>query len=410
MPEPYMPRDRLSLWYLGEPAVPRIVGELVLQQGGRGVALAYSKEWITSGFALSEDLPLIADLLIAPQIDTAAGAVDDARPDRWGERVIRKFEVSPRMSILEYLLFAGDDRYGALGVSSSSQTYTPWTRAPMPALDSLTEMAEVVRKVLANEPVPELQRRLVRPGASLGGARPKSLIAIDDEPWLIKFPEGEELDLPLIEHATMSLAAQCLIDVAPTRALPLHDQHAVAVRRFDRAGSSRLHVMSANVALRAAGETDLGYPQLSQLLRRLAPADRIAQQQLQLFRRMVFNILMDNTDDHEKNHALIRLADGTWELSPAFDVVPSAQGLGYQQLVVGNAGSESTLSNALSQARQFGLKRPAATEVVRELCAGVNRWKQQFKDHGIAQRDIDILAQYIDGAHLGAQRREFLRD
>jgi len=408
MVDPYVPRDQLSLWYLGDPAQPRIVGEIALQHGARGVSLRYAAQWLQSGFALSEDLPLVADLFVAREKDTAAGSVDDARPDRWGERVIRKFEASQRMSLLEYLLFAGDDRYGALGVSQSPDAYEPWKRTPMPMLESLAEMAEVVRKVLANETVPELQRRLVRPGASLGGARPKSLIEIDREPWIVKFPEGEELDMPLIEHATMLLATQCGIDAAPTRALKVRDQHAVAVRRFDRAGARRLHAVSANVALRAAGESEMSYLHFSQLLRRVAAADRIGSEQRQLFKRMVFNILVDNTDDHEKNHALLRQADGTYRLSPAFDVVPSAQGLGYQQMIVGDQGSESSLSNALSQSRQFGLDRQSATKIVREISTSVARWKEHFAGCGVADRDLEVLAQYIDGTRLRGQRQEFL--
>ena len=146
-------------------------------------------------------------------------------------------------------------------------------------------MAEVVRKVLANEAVPERQLRLVRPGASLGGARPKSLITMDGEPWLVKFSKGEEIDTPLVEHATMELARSCGVEAATTRALPVGSGHSVAVRRFDRAGPARLHAVSAHVALRAAGE-ERGYPQLAQLLRRVAPAGEIRSQQAQLFRRM----------------------------------------------------------------------------------------------------------------------------
>jgi serine/threonine-protein kinase HipA len=101
----------------------------------------------------------------------------------------------------------------------------PWPTAPLASLADLDEMAQVVRKVLANEPVPELQRRLIRPGTSLGGARPKSLIAIDGEPWLVKFAEGEDTDTELIEHASMTLAAGCGIQVATTRALPVHGRH-----------------------------------------------------------------------------------------------------------------------------------------------------------------------------------------
>jgi serine/threonine-protein kinase HipA len=349
---------------------------------------------------------LTPGLFVPAGKDTAAGAVDDARPDRWGERVIRKFEKSPRLSILEYLLFAGEDRYGALGVSESGDTYMPWRSAPVPDLASLQEMAEVVRKVLANEAVPELQQRLVRPGVSLGGARPKSLIAIEGEPWLVKFSEGEELDTELVEHAAMTLAARCGIEVAPTRALAVGGRHAVAIRRFDRVGGARLHAVSAHVALRAVGE-EPGYPQLAQLLRRMAPAAAIRRQQEQLFRRMVFNILVDNTDDHEKNHALLRQPDGAWLLAPAFDVVPAAQGLGYQAILVGDAGAESSLANALSQVRAFGLAPAAGREIVAEVARGVAGWQPHFRSLGVRDADIDMLAQYLDGDRLGRERQEF---
>ena len=406
MLEKYIPKDRLFLWWLGDPAQLCPVGELGLAAGGRAVSLRYSPNWLRSGFPLSEDLPLVDDLFVPREKDCAAGAVDDARPDRWGERVIRKFEATPRLSILEFLLFAGDDRCGALGVSLRAEAYEPWRSGPLPSLDSLQEMAEVVQKVLSNEAVPELQRRLVMPGASLGGVRPKSLITINGEPWLVKFSEGEEINTPLIEHATMALARLCGVEVAQTQALPVGTGHAVAVRRFDRAGQARLHAVSAHVALRAAGE-EFGYPQLAQLLRRVAPAEAIRSQHAQLFRRMVFNILMDNTDDHEKNHALLRQANGHYRLSPAFDVVPSAQGLGYQAMLVGDQAMESTLVNALSQARQFGLTADAARAVIKEVSAGVAGWKGAFTAKGVMGRDIDLLAQYIDGDKLRRQRGEF---
>ncbi len=402
----YKPKDTLPLWWLGggeAEATP--IGLLSLAEGNRKVGLQYSEAWLTSGFALSEDLPLVSQLFLPREKDQAAGAVDDARPDRWGERVIRKFEQTQRLSVLEYLLFAGDDRSGALGVSQSEEAYVPWPSDPAPDLGSLDEMAEVVRKVLADEPVPEIQKRLLRPGASLGGARPKSLITIDGAPWLVKFSEGEDMDTELIEHASMTLAASCGIEVASTRALQAGGRHAVAIRRFDRAGGMRLHAISANVALRAAGE-ELGYPQLAQLLRRLAPARQIASQQAQLFRRMVFNILIDNTDDHEKNHALLRQPDGSYLLAPAFDVLPAAQGLGYQALGVGAAGSESTIENALSRSQDFGLKPAAAREIAGQVASVTDRWKDHFVQAGVRKADMAILSQYLDGNRLGDQRRE----
>lgn len=404
MTEPYQPIDTLTLWWLGDPAAPCLIGDLRLVQGNRAVALAYAPSWLAGGFELSADLPLIPGLAVPREKDQVAGAVDDARPDRWGERVIQRFEKSPRLSLLEFLLFAGDDRYGGLGVSLRPDTYVPWLTAPVPDLGSLAEMADVVRKVLANEPVDERQRRLIRPGVSLGGARPKSLLALDGEPWLVKFSEGEEQDVELIEHASMTLAARCGITVSPTRALPVGTGHAVAIRRFDRQAGRRLHAISAKVALRAAGE-DLGYPQLAQLMRRLAPPAQIASQQEQLFRRMVFNILMDNTDDHEKNHTLLRQPGGHWLLSPAYDIVPSANGLGYQALLVGDAAAQSTLDNALSQVRAFGLTTTSARRIVSDIAREVDGWQAHFASRGVRSRDLSVLAQYLDDGPLGQQRR-----
>lgn len=406
----YQPQDRMSLWWLGDPAQPRLIGHIFLADSARRVALEYAPDWLArgkGGFALSEDLPLQPGIFLPPARDMAAGALDDARPDRWGERVIRLLDRPPRLSLLEFLYFAGDDRFGALGVSLNPQAYAPRQRGPSPTFNGLAQMHQAVQHVLVGDKVPENQARLLRPGVSFGGMRPKSLIQLDGEPWVVKFSDGVEMDTPMIEHATMQLAGRCGIRVAPTRALPVAGSHAVAVRRFDRRAGRRLHVVSAHVALRAAGEK-MGYPELAQLLRRMGRPAQIKAQQEELFRRMVFNILIDNTDDHEKNHALIRGEDGFYELSEAFDIVPSAQGLGYQQLRVGAAGTESTLENALSESRSYGLGRDAATAIVRDICRVVEGWKDSFAAQGVTSGDLDLLAQYIDGPRLIEQRREGL--
>jgi serine/threonine-protein kinase HipA len=407
MDEVYKPRDALSLWWLGQgPAQPLLVGKLVLADGNRKVGLEYAAGWLQGGFALSEDLPLVRGLFLPRERDMAAGAVDDARPDRWGERVIRNLYKPARLSVLEYLYFAGDDRFGALGVSTTSDEYRPSRGGAMASLASLPEMERAIAAVLADEKLDERLVRLVRPGPSFGGGRPKSLVEMDGVPWVVKFPEGEAFDTELVEHATMRLAAQCGIQVAETRALPLSRGHAVAVKRFDRAGDSRSHVISANTVLRATG-SPMGYPELAQSLRRIARAPAIRGHQKELFKRMVFNILMDNTDDHEKNHAFVRAADGFYDLSPAYDVVPSVQGLRQQQLRVGKAQADSSLENALSDVRAFGLTRDAAVESVKQVVAAVDGWKEFFTGHGVGARDMDQLVQYIDGSDLKAQRAEF---
>jgi serine/threonine-protein kinase HipA len=160
-------------------------------------------------------------------------------------------------------------------------------------------------------------RRLVAPGATLGGARPKALLTIGGVPWIVKFGEaGAPTDSPLVEHAAMTLAAKAGIDVCATIPVRLTHGHAVAVQRFDRAGAMRVHALSAHVALRAVGQ-EYGYPELALLLlRRRGEAEGFVQRGEQLFRRLVFNILIDNTDEHEKNHALIVNAAQRYRLSP----------------------------------------------------------------------------------------------
>lgn len=407
-PVRYQPTDRLYLWLVTQPSQPVLIGELNLLRATRGVSLRYAEDWLRRGFPLSEDLPLIDDELLPVEQGIAIGAVDDARPDRWGERVIRFLDKPPRLSLLEYLYFAGDDRFGALGVSTSADEYLPRRLGPLPALSDTDTIHELIRKVQANEAVPEAQQRLISPGVTLGGARPKALLEIAGEQWVVKFADGEPTDTPLIEHASMLLAQRADIRVAQTQAVRLTHGHAVAIKRFDRDHGARLHCLSASVALRAAAER-YGYPELAQLLRRrgVAEGDQNVRDMHELFRRMVFNILIDNTDDHEKNHALVATDAQQYRLSPAYDVLPSGQALGFQQLRVGDDEADSTLLNALSMAQMFALNKNAAIQQVRAVAAVVNEWQEHFKECGVTRGDIDSYAEQIDRPFLRDQRREF---
>lgn len=404
--------DRLSLWWLADPAQPAFVGALnLVKTGARGVSLTYAAAWRSKGFALSEDLPL-SDLEHLPtEKDAAAGAVDDARPDRWGERVIRHIDRPPRLSTLEMLYFAGDDRFGALGVSVSDAEYVPRYRGALPHLADVDALHQLVQQVLRGLPVAEAQRRLLAPG-TLGGARPKTLVEIDGAQWVLKFAEEDMSAEPLAEHAAMTLAASAGIHVAHTRPVPFgRGRAAVAVRRFDReAGGRRVHALSAHVALRAAA-AELSYPELAQLLRRRGPTegDLNRMQMAELFRRMVFNILIDNTDDHEKNHVLLVRPDQQLVLSPAFDVVPAGQSLGYQSMVVGERGAESSIDNALSLSRQFWLEPKAALAHAADVARVVEGWRAHFTRAGVPAELVERLGVAIDRPFLREQRAGLLR-
>src|SRR3990172_369757 len=163
MSDAYRPTDQLFLWLLTDPAQPTLVGELNTVRSLHGVSLRYAEAWRQGGFALSDDLSLGGEEFLPTERDTAAGAVDDARPDRWGERVIKFLDKPPRLSLLEYLYFAGDDRFGALGVSTSREQYLPRRLGPLPTLADTATIQDLVRKVLANEPIAPEQRRLISP-------------------------------------------------------------------------------------------------------------------------------------------------------------------------------------------------------------------------------------------------------
>jgi serine/threonine-protein kinase HipA len=403
----YKPVDTLYLWLLTDPSQPGAIGEINLVRSTQGVSLRYLDSWLQQGFSLSEDLPLIDQEFLPAERGTAAGAVDDARPDRWGERIIRFIDKPKRLSLLEYLYFAGDDRFGALGVSTSPTEYLPRRLGPLPALADADQIQELIRKVQNNEAVPRAQERLISPGATMGGARPKALVNIGGHQWVIKFADGDPADTPLIEHASMTLAAKASIRVAQTMPVRLVHGHAVAIKRFDRERGRRLHSISARVALQAAAE-GFGYPELAQLLRRkgVVDGDVYVAHMRELFRRMVFNILIDNTDDHEKNHALLVTDSQQYELSPAYDVLPSGQALGFQQMRVGEQEADATLVNALSMSRMFSLSKDEAVEELRSVVRVVDGWKEHYAECGVTPGDIDLYAEHIDRPFLKDQRDE----
>lgn len=413
-PRTYVPQDRLYVWAMLNPAAPTLVGEVSLSRLVTDCAtFTYTPDWWN--FPLSEDLPLIpGQMFSAGQRDTAPGAIDDARPDRWGERIIRHIDRPARLSILEMLLFAGDDRFGALGISLSATQYIPRHLGPYPQLADVARLASAIEDVQTQAPISAEIQRLIQPGVTLGGARPKALLQTGAGPCVIKFSELDDpVDTPLIEHATMTLAAQAGLCVAKTGVLPLplrHGKvrHALTIERFDRLGPYRVHCLSAKTALRAASLPE-SYGALASILLRLGHPNRQAAMREELFQRMVFNILMDNTDDHERNHSIsLNLSDGYYDLTPAYDVVPSLQNLGYQALTVGSSGAESSLENALTDINEFGIKKPRAIALIQQVAATVEQWAGHFRQCGVCHADMEQLAASIDRDALRQQRRAFL--
>ncbi|WGZ95061.1 MAG: type II toxin-antitoxin system HipA family toxin [Candidatus Thiothrix putei] len=403
-----LPGNELAVWNLTDPQTPVRVGTASLALGGRGVAFVYERSWLANGYSLSGDMPLQRAVLTPTVRDRLFGALDDAMPDRWGERAIRFIDNPPRATALDFLYYAGDHRFGALGFSVEQSRYVPHRGEPLPSADSIHALQALIERIDANEPLTEQEKLIAGTTKTMGGAHPKALVTMEGTDWIAKFPRGANIDLGLIEHASLRLAAQAGITVAHSVALPGLFGHVVAVERFDRRANQRLRTLSAKTVLLAgvgfgAPLDELSYGAMAAFVLQAGAADVQTQQRAELFRRMAFNILIENSDDHEKNHAFVFDA-GFWSLAPAFDVLPNTSNAGYQQMGVGQQGALGTLDNALSECGLFGLSREQAIEEWFKVAAVVAEWDQVFASFGVSGKDIGYLRTFIDQPERKAMR------
>jgi serine/threonine-protein kinase HipA len=222
--------------------------------------------------------------------------------------------------------------------------------------------------------IPKPLKRLLLRGGSLGGARPKASFAHEGALWLAKFPAvGDPLDVQTLEALALGLAANCGIRVPQCMTLPIgRGETAFLSRRFDRFGDNarqRQHFLSAGALLDIPYESSDGsYLDFARVIRRLSVQPKA--DLVELFRRMVFNLLIDNTDDHLKNHGMLCVGGDRYVLSPAFDLVPQLTNLGYQMLSIDGTTQESSLELAINAAPHFDLSEDEAGAIVREM-AGV---------------------------------------
>ena len=266
---------------------------------------------------------------------------------------------------------------------------------PTPRLEELLEAA---RRLEADEPLSEPLATALLRGTSIGGARPKALLEDERGKYVAKFASSTD-HYPMVraEQAAMNLAERCGLRVCVTRRTLSLGKDVLLVERFDRvatpSGESRRLVVSALTLLRLhESEARLAsYLDLAGALRRWG-ADPAAELP-ELFRRMVFNILVGNTDDHARNHALFW--DGSaYRLTPAYDICPDLRAgrTAFQAMAVGRDGRRSTLKNALSEAGQFGLSKAAArAEVERLVDAARAHWRAAADAAGIDARTLALL-------------------
>lgn len=397
----------LWVWYPRNPGAPEKVGTVSLIPATRRCSFVYDDAWRETGFALSPDMPLgrKGGIILPRDGWEAPGALADAMPDRWGRSTIDAIDRPKRRTALDYLYYAGDRRFGALGISTSPDEYQPCPADPLPTVDSMEEANALIQRILAREPLTDHEKRLLQSGRTMGGAQPKVLVSIDGEEWIAKFPNGGNVDQPLIEHASMVLAREIGLRPVESTVHPIGHEHVVLTRRFDRRGGERLHALSAKTMLIL--EDFESYGAMAAVIRGhgVPEPEEISAQRRELFARMAFNILMDNTDDHTRNHAFVRRSSGHYDLAPAYDIPPQMNGLGEQAIPIAYGVDGFDIAAAAGSAASFGMSMDEARQVWLEVAAGVSRWKEVFSGVGVQGADIDYLADFLDSDEKLAMRQ-----
>ena len=291
----------------------------------------------------------------------------DSLPDSWGRKVLEA-QFEKRLSDIETLCITNEDRVGALMFSQALPIVVPKMNHSTFLIEDISKATRQLE--LSMEVSPEM-RRLLQHGGSLGGARPKTTIVHEQQRYLAKFPAlGDDHDVELLEKCILDLAQQCGIEVPPSVLLPVGRGHALLVARFDRQGligqETKKHYLSASALMNVSYEShDGSYVEFANILRRISmqPAKDLEQ----LFLRLVFNLIIDNTDDHVKNHGILHVDQGQYRLSPAFDMVMQMTNLGYQELAIMPGKHHSKMSYALEIAPLLGIGDAQAQHVILHL-------------------------------------------
>ncbi|NIM40284.1 MAG: type II toxin-antitoxin system HipA family toxin [Hydrogenophaga sp.] len=356
------------------------------QLGGR---LSYAPAYVADAGAYAFDpvaLPLRhkARGIRFTGVGGLPGALQDACPSGYGADLLQADHGRP-LSALEMLELGAGDTIGALEVCLDIERKRAF-RSP-----ELSELAALVHELDEGQSPSRAIRRLLGDGAtSAGGDRPKATITSEGRLWLAKMQDRSDTPfLPAKEFVVMRLAADSGITVPEVRLETLASHHVYLIERFDRLGDPRAPqrrpFVSAHTALRLSPASTTGDPArsylvLADMLRRWGAANPALDADLaELWRRMAFNALVGNADDHPRNHGFYRL-DGTWRLSPAFDVTPLSTYRGVLRLAVGADGSaEATAGRLLQSAPHFGVAPADAAGWLHGTAARVHdRWADEL--------------------------------
>jgi len=335
------------------------------------------------------------------------GALRDSGPDWWGRRVIERHAGMAQLTELDYLLQSSDDRAGALGFGLGPKPPAP-KRAFNKQID-LERLQALADAILTDEKLPADAEKgqveeLLLAGTSMGGARPKVVVVDEDEALNIaKFnsPKDDKWNHARVEHAMLTLARSCGLTVADSKVVTVGARDVLLVKRFDRehtrSGYLRARMVSGLTLLRAEDSHQSrdrwSYILLVEEIRRVSEDPK--RDAIELFKRMCFNALISNTDDHPRNHAMIA-KDKPWRLSPAYDLTPTPHVSLERRdlaLICGDQGRIINSKNLLSQAGRFLLGQAEAKRILTDMRAQVTDiWYSTARREGVSEVDCERIA------------------
>lgn len=390
--------------------VPLLIGLLAYSDSSRGgvFSFAYDKAFLTSAFRLQIDpiLTLHSSELYNDKADKNFRAFLDSSPDRWGRILMQRraaiearkgIRVTSRLNELDYLLGVHDSyrmggiRFKRVGADAFLDDNSEFAAPPMASLRELEHAAMQIEKDdnIDSDEYYRWLKMLISPGSSLGGARPKACVADEQgHLWIAKFPNlNDTHDVGAWEMVCYELALAAGVDMYPSEIRQLSSQHhTFLTKRFDRDGEKRLHFSSAMTQLQyydSEQSQGASYLEIAEFISNCGAQTEA--DLAQLWRRIVFNIAVSNTDDHLRNHGFLLTKNG-WKLSPAYDLNPI---VGKHGLHLNITDADNTLDYQLAFDVKdfFRLSQTQATQIYDEVLMAVKRWQAVAKRLGISRAE-----------------------
>lgn len=415
--------DREVLIHVDLDGEPHLVGRLWahMRRNRESATFEYAPSWLAHRlrFALEPALPLGDGAFHTAADRMIFGSIGDSAPDRWGRVLMRRAErrradnagETPRtLREIDYLLAVDDEaRQGALRFADNEggpflADHALGTR--IPPLVELPRLLSATARVVDGDDDDDDLRLLLAPGSSLGGARPKASVR-DNKGRLViaKFPHrDDEFDAVTWEAVALTLAAKAGVETPAFQLERIAGKPVLLSRRFDRDGTARTPFLSALSMLGARDNETHSYLEIVDALRQMGARPR--EDMRQLWRRIVFNVLISNVDDHLRNHGFLHAGADGWRLSPAYDLNPVPIDLKPRVLstAIDLADQTASLELALSVARYFELGPAQARAIAAEVAASVSQWRKTAARLGLTARECDRVATAFEHKDLAAAR------